>query len=1235
MKTLGIDLGTNSLGWAVLGDAGFEDAGVLIFEEGVNREQSDSIETPAAARRVKRMARRLRFRRKMRRRQVLKILIENKMCPLTMEEFKAWHSKDEIFPKDNRAFIDWLKSTDSDNPYKDRADAASGKVADEVLGRAIFHMSQRRGFKSSRKDQLDDDADTAGEAKAKANKNASDDDDGDGGASGKKTKDKELGDIKNSIAELDKELTAKGVTLGQLLCEKLRASADLIDRERIRKRFTGRKQYEQEWDVIAKAQGLSAVLAKQIGDALFHQRPLREQSHLVGKCPLEPKRNRAQIGHPDYELFRALSFVNNIRVVEDEADKWGDNFKTPLDAAERKVAVDFFVRKTPFTFGDLRKKLEKEKQFQRLKGAKFNYDDGLSLSPSKTTAALVDIFGDGADESAIQKAFDALTFFDDNDKLVAWAQKHFGFEKDKAEKFAKTRVPEGRASYSLHAVRKINRFLEKGIELSQAVFLAKMPDVVPDFDAREAAIIGSVAEANELYRENKRVAYRDMAVENRTGILSLEKRLRSWFSSLADDEALDFESLYFRAPNADASYATPSKEDQRALERGILPRVNLGMIRNPIAQRSMTMLRRLVNELRKTGAIDAGTRIHIELARDVNDRNHRLAIQLWQKSNEKKRDEARTALRQHIAEPTDDQILKYILWKEQGEQCLYTGKTIGIKDLLGGSFDIEHTLPRSRSGDNSQTNLTLCDANYNRNIKKGRTPRECPNYDEIDVRLRPWRENVERLAKVFFAKQKAAKRAPADNPEAKSKARQGMLAARYELDYWKDKVRTFEMKSDDLTPSFMNRQLVDTGVMTRHAVALLKAVYRDVYPVNGAATAFARKEWGVQNQDEAKNRDSHVHHAADAMVIAALDRKRFTAICTALKASDETKVREAANVPPPFKNFAQMTHDQTAKILVKHVTRHNELKETRYKSLRLSSPKKTKSNGTIRFASAAGSTVRGQLHNETFYGKIRKPGESTEICVIRQELNSTNFKAEAALEKIIDKGIRDRVKMIIADRIDWGENFKEAMDKGGFTMESGVPIKKVRVEATASNPKNLRQHAATPSKHDYKTPYWVQSAGGSNFRLAVYLERGGLDGARKPIFVAENLLDHAQGKIEVPDNAEFCGYILPGAMAIAVENEEELRQPHFGDLVAKRLYTVRKFDKKIILMQFHKEARRSCDLEAALKTSGKASRGSSSIDFEKPHELLLLNPQKAWRSFRFEGIHFKMNFNGTIEWFDK
>lgn len=234
MKTLGIDLGTNSLGWAILDEQTVLKAGVLVFEEGVNREQSDSLETPAAVRRAKRMARRLRFRRHLRRRLILRILIDNNMCPLSVEELKAW-TQTGHFPKDNVTFIDWLKSTDTRNPYCDRARSAAEKVDPLTLGRAIYHLAQRRGFKSGRKDQPEE---------------------GDEGTSARA---KELGVVKGDIARISAELEKTGLTLGQFFYHEIKAG------RKVRKQHTGRNEhYQKEWERIAKVQNLDKTLAERL-----------------------------------------------------------------------------------------------------------------------------------------------------------------------------------------------------------------------------------------------------------------------------------------------------------------------------------------------------------------------------------------------------------------------------------------------------------------------------------------------------------------------------------------------------------------------------------------------------------------------------------------------------------------------------------------------------------------------------------------------------------------------------------------------------------------------------------------------------------------------------------------------------------------------------------------------------------------------------------------------------------
>ncbi|MCH7525092.1 MAG: hypothetical protein IIC74_08800, partial [Bacteroidetes bacterium] len=96
-QILGLDLGTNSIGWAIV-DAEREnnketfilkDKGVIIFSEGVKKEKGNEI-SRAAERTGFRGGRRLKFRRKLRKYETLLVLANNGMCPLTKDEVMAW-----------------------------------------------------------------------------------------------------------------------------------------------------------------------------------------------------------------------------------------------------------------------------------------------------------------------------------------------------------------------------------------------------------------------------------------------------------------------------------------------------------------------------------------------------------------------------------------------------------------------------------------------------------------------------------------------------------------------------------------------------------------------------------------------------------------------------------------------------------------------------------------------------------------------------------------------------------------------------------------------------------------------------------------------------------------------------------------------------------------------------------------------------------------------------------------
>src|ERR1035437_7226632 len=159
-KILGLDLGTNSIGWAVIDNnkekTELLDKGVHIFSEGVKIEKG--IESSKAAERTQyRSARRIKFRRKLRKQKTLEVLIENKMCPLNLVELNEWRKNKTAYPT-NPEFLKWLRTDEQTgiNPYYFRDKASREKLPSFQLGRAFYHIAQRRGFLSNRLDQGDE-----------------------------------------------------------------------------------------------------------------------------------------------------------------------------------------------------------------------------------------------------------------------------------------------------------------------------------------------------------------------------------------------------------------------------------------------------------------------------------------------------------------------------------------------------------------------------------------------------------------------------------------------------------------------------------------------------------------------------------------------------------------------------------------------------------------------------------------------------------------------------------------------------------------------------------------------------------------------------------------------------------------------------------------------------------------------------------------------------------------------
>ena len=141
-KILGLDLGTNSIGWAVVNEAENSEErssivklGVrvnpLTVDESQNFEKGKSIETNTA-RTMKRCARRNLQRYKLRRDELIGILKEN-----------GFIKDDSILSENgNRTTFE---------TYRLRAKAAVEEISLEEFARVLLMINKKRGYKSSRK----------------------------------------------------------------------------------------------------------------------------------------------------------------------------------------------------------------------------------------------------------------------------------------------------------------------------------------------------------------------------------------------------------------------------------------------------------------------------------------------------------------------------------------------------------------------------------------------------------------------------------------------------------------------------------------------------------------------------------------------------------------------------------------------------------------------------------------------------------------------------------------------------------------------------------------------------------------------------------------------------------------------------------------------------------------------------------------------------------------------------
>lgn len=851
---LGLDLGTNSIGWAVVdceiekteGHQGIYAGYKPVSLRALNsRIFEDMLEAKTKVpknqkRRAMRGARNRRAYYQQRRQGLVEILLENNLLP---EEYsqapeKALNEIDRCYAV-RKLGKPWTKTwTLADkaycSPYAMRNFALEEKLEPYEFGRLLLHLQRRRGYFSNRgakyielikslklETPKDDDEALSDEEK------------------------KETGKVLAAIDQLSKALD--GRTLGQFIWQKsqeeelppqrvtlfefeqskTRKGEEVVERLQFRAQ---REMYEEEFDRIwGKQNGFHKLrdeLAQKIKDKIFHQRPLQLQKSTVGNCNIYPHRKRGAMMRLEFQEFRTLQVINNITVGE-----------KPLTAKQRNTLVR--ATNDPGKLNDKGRISWKEAaQSLGVKPKDINYnrggDDGAGktgLFGNRTAQAISRSIGIDAwrkldNDQQIKLVEDLLTTHNKK-TLYQRLVNHWGFspyqQGDDLTQGAlgltmNEQLEEGYGKHSLKAIKELLPHMRKGIDYYTAV---------------------------------ERIGKRESITKEIGGT----------------------EGIFLLEPE------------------------DIPNIANPIVQKALFELRRVVNAVVKRYGKPAI--IRMEMARDMkSSKKHRKEIATQQKANRKANEDAekeilkwrkdgnvsldtvRGGLRR--VSPKDRQ--KYKMWKEQEEQCPYCQKQIGFNELFSGAAEIEHILPYTgfrQSYMNTVLSCQTCNA-----TKGKKTPYEA--WGSEQKRWEKIKTFTEKTTTIPFPKRKNILKKEHSPENENDFVERQLNDTRYIATAAKKVLGKYGAPVD-----------VNSGGATselRHELGL-----NDVLPKDPDSGPYEiDKETGellLYKADKTeKSRRDHRHHAVDAFVVAITDRAMLQAMIRAHQKKQDNKTLSSSRI---------------------------------------------------------------------------------------------------------------------------------------------------------------------------------------------------------------------------------------------------------------------------------------------------------------------------------------------------
>jgi CRISPR-associated endonuclease Csn1 len=636
---LGLDLGANSLGWCIVELAEKNTPirlirfGVRLFRDGRNPKDKQSL---AVARRLARGMRRRRDRWLKRQRRFMRALIEHGLMPVDEAERKALTVLD---------------------PYAMRRDALDKALPPHYVGRALFHLNQRRGFKSNRK------VDKA---------------------------DNQSGKITSALARVRDDLEVQGArTVGEWLASRhfhVEKNADGVEKAKplaVRARlqgqgakatynlYLGRQMIADEFDAIWAAQSafnpalFTAETGAELREILLHQRPLRPVK--PGRCTLEPEDERAPLALPSSQRFRILQELNNLRYSVALGEdipltlEQRNQFADILEGRPGKNRTEKIDDKAKFTFIKMRRLLKLSDT------TPFNLEsdkrDGLKGNATSLALSKKDHFGDRWHELplATQDAIVEKLLAEENESVVvAWLRKEFGLDETAALKIANAGLADSHSNLGRRALARVLP------ELQRAVITYDKAVVAAGYDSH------SILHTGEIFTA---LPYYGIPLERHVG----------FGSGLPTDS-----------------------EEKR-----------YGRIANPTVHIGLNQLRRIVNAV--IDRYGPPTQIALEVTRELKQsKDQKDRIQKDQAKRQEQNEADNAELRQLGLREFGENLLRMKLWRELNvhnpldRRCPYTGRQISRTQLFSEEVEVEHILPFSKTLDDSIPNKTVAFRDANR-----------------------------------------------------------------------------------------------------------------------------------------------------------------------------------------------------------------------------------------------------------------------------------------------------------------------------------------------------------------------------------------------------------------------------------------------------------------------------------------------------------------------------------------